>query len=204
MLCDDGVYRWIYEFSMLKNPVLLFTIWKILIMVFGGIGLIVMLASLGDAVRFGDYKSLLDIAIVFIILIAVFLFIGTIAYLILASIYGGKYVVLFEMDNRGVRHLQQEKQFTKAQGVAWLTSFIATAGGDPIRGMGQGLLIASHNEMFTSFEAVRSIRVMRSFNTIKIKERLNRNQIYAEPEDFEFVVDYIRSRIPNSVKKMDA
>ena len=27
--CTDGKYRWIYELNMLKNPVILMTIWKI-------------------------------------------------------------------------------------------------------------------------------------------------------------------------------
>ena len=31
-LCPDGMYRWIYEFRMMKNPAILFTLFKI----FGG------------------------------------------------------------------------------------------------------------------------------------------------------------------------
>ena len=29
-LCPDGVYRWIYEFPMAKNPTILITVWKVL------------------------------------------------------------------------------------------------------------------------------------------------------------------------------
>ena len=29
-LCPDGKYRWIYEFSMLKNPAVLRTVFKVL------------------------------------------------------------------------------------------------------------------------------------------------------------------------------
>ena len=31
-LCPDGVYRWVYEFPMLKNPAILFTVWRVLLM----------------------------------------------------------------------------------------------------------------------------------------------------------------------------
>lgn len=34
--------------------------------------------------------------------------------------------------------------------------------------------------------------------TIKLDALLNHNQIYAEPEDYEFVLDYISKRIPKS------
>ena len=29
-LCPDGVYRWTYEYNMLKNPTIIFTVWKVL------------------------------------------------------------------------------------------------------------------------------------------------------------------------------
>ena len=32
ILCHDGSYRWIYEFHMLKNPVLLMTVLKVLLL----------------------------------------------------------------------------------------------------------------------------------------------------------------------------
>ena len=39
-LCPDGMFRWIYEFRMMKNPVILFTILKIFGGIFGGIWLL--------------------------------------------------------------------------------------------------------------------------------------------------------------------
>ena len=200
-LCEDGKYRWIYEFQMLKNPVLLFTIWKILILVFGGVGLFVLLISLRDILSYNDYKDILGIVRVFVTLITVFLVLGAIAYLILAAVYGGHYIVLFEMDEKGVRHIQQPKQFTKAQGIAWMASFARAAGGNPIAGIGQGLLISSNNEKNTTFDAVRSVRVMRTFRTIKVNELINRNQVYAEPGDFDFVTDFILSHVPQTAKR---
>jgi hypothetical protein len=33
-LCPDGAYRWVYEFDMIKNPTILITVWKVLLMSF--------------------------------------------------------------------------------------------------------------------------------------------------------------------------
>ena len=41
-LCPDGKYRWVYEVEMLKNPTILFTVFKVLLLSFG-----IVLAFLG-------------------------------------------------------------------------------------------------------------------------------------------------------------
>ena len=33
-LCPDGMYRWFYEFDMIRNPTILFTVWKVMFMAF--------------------------------------------------------------------------------------------------------------------------------------------------------------------------
>ena len=33
-LCPDGMYRWFYEFDMIRNPTILFTVWKVMLMAF--------------------------------------------------------------------------------------------------------------------------------------------------------------------------
>ncbi len=33
---DDGTYRWVYEFNMLKNPIILLTVLKIFLLVLVG------------------------------------------------------------------------------------------------------------------------------------------------------------------------
>ena len=39
-------------------------------------------------------------------------------YIVYVLMVGGKYIVLFEMDEEGVTHTQQPKQFTKAKALA--------------------------------------------------------------------------------------
>ena len=127
---------------------------------------------------------------------AVVLFVLSIlGYVLLACIYGWKYCVLFEMNETGIRHIQMKKECKKAQALGWLTSMMGIVAGKP--GMvGTGLLAATKNEQTTEFRIVKRMRAFRAFHTIKLDGLLNHNQIYAQPEDYEFVLDYISSRIP--------
>ena len=42
---------------------------------------------------------------------------------------------------------------------------------------------------------MKRMRALKAFHTIKLDSLLNHNQIYAEPEDFDFVLEYISKRI---------
>ena len=45
-LCRDGQYRWVYEMPMLKNPTILFTVWKVLGIAFAAVFLLMQLMNL--------------------------------------------------------------------------------------------------------------------------------------------------------------
>lgn len=192
--CDDGTYRWVYEFDMLKNPIILLTVLKIFLIVLVGMWVVFGLFRIGNDGFIGAFAAqtkelLIPAAILFGLSIA--------AYIILACIYGWKYCVLFEMNETGIRHIQMEKQYKKAQALGWLTAMAGAAAGKP-GAAGTGLLAATKNEQATEFGKVNRMRVFRAFHTIKLDALLNHNQIYAEPEDYEFVLDYISKRIPKS------
>ena len=51
------------------------------------------------------------------------------------------------------------------------------------------------NEQATEFSKVKRMRSFRALHTIKLDSLMNHNQIYAEPEDFDFVLEYISKRI---------
>ena len=194
--CDDGTYRWVYEFNMLKNPIILLTVLKIFLLVLVGIWVIFGIFRIGNDGFAGAFaaqtKDLLIPA-------AILFGLSIVGYIILACIYGWKYCVLFEMDEKGIRHIQMEKQYKKAQALGWLTAMAGAAAGKP--GVtGTGLLAATKNEQFSEFSKVKRLRVFRTFHTIKLDSLLNHNQIYAEPEDYEFVLDYISSRIPKDAR----
>ena len=192
--CDDGSYRWVYEFNMLKNPIILLTVLKIFLFVLVGMWVIFGLFRIG---RDGFVGAFVAQTKELLIPAAILLGLSIAAYIILACIYGWKYCVLFEMNETGIRHIQMEKQYKKAQALGWLTAMAGAAAGKP-GVVGTGLLAATKNEQATEFSKVKRMRVLKTFHTIKLDGLLNHNQIYVETEDYDFVLEYISKRIPKS------
>ena len=50
--CPDGVYRWYYEYSMMKNPVILYTVWRVI-----GMSLAIVFLIMWAAPRDGYERS---------------------------------------------------------------------------------------------------------------------------------------------------
>ena len=188
---DDSTYRWVYEFNMLKNPIILLAVLKIFLLVLVGMWVVFGLFRIGNDGFVGAFVAQTQ---ELLIPAAILFGLSIVAYIILACIYGWKYCVLFEMNETGIRHIQMEKQYKKAQAIGWITAMAGGAAGKP--GMaGTGLLAATKNEQATEFSKVKRMRVLRAFHTIKLDSLLNHNQIYAEPDDYDFVLDYISKRI---------
>ena len=191
-LCPDGVYRWNYEFDMLRNPTILFTVWKVLGIAFGVVYLFTLILDLFQ----GVIKSLADLwdaSKLFVILAGVFLVISVIAYLILAALYGGKYQVLFEMTEEQVTHIQMPRQFKKAEAIGWLTAFVGAAAGKPYM-VGLGLSTSAKNTQTSVFSSVEYVKVRKKRHTIHVNQLLDRNQVYAQDADFEFLEKFILER----------
>ena len=195
-LCPDGKYRWYYEFPMMKNPTLLFTVWKVLGLAFFIVWLFIFLISLGDVLSYG-FGSILKFTGAFLLLFLFFMGLGLIAYIFLAAVYGWKYIVLFEMDEKEVVHIQMPKQFDKAQAVGWLTALAGLAG-KSLPAMGAGMLAASKNSSTSVFADVKEVKGVRQQHTIRVNQMLNRNQVYADDPDYDFVWNFITGRCPQA------
>ncbi|SFG06641.1 zinc-ribbon domain-containing protein [Oribacterium sp. WCC10] len=195
-LCPDGAYRWIYEFDMVKNPVLLFTVWRVMAMTFA----IVMIFVCGLTLIEGGYDDLMDMLghmAGFGILLLVMMGIGVIAYLIVAQSYGWKYMVLFTMDEKGVEHRQMKSQFDKARAMGWLTAAAGLATGR-VSAAGAGALAATRDSSISVFEYVKKVKAVRFSNVIYVNQMLFHNQVYTSREDFDFVRDYIMKHCRNA------
>ena len=187
-LCPDGKYCWVYELKLLKNPAILCVIWKIIVGAFLGVWLFVMLLSLGDTHFWWD--GFWSEAKMFALLTALRLALSLLAYLFYAAVMGGKYCVLFEMDENGIRHTQAPRQFKKAQLLAAITALSGMKSGH-IGTVGTGLLAGSKVSSYSEWHLVKSIAVHPRLNLIKVNAPLNKNQVYAEDTDFAFVRQYI-------------
>ena len=191
-LCQDGRYRWVYELSLLKNPTIFLLVWKIFFFIFLGIFTVVTIADSG---RSGFWwEGFLNNLKIFGYILLGMTGVSLLGYLLYAAIMGGKYCVIFEMDDKGVNHKQLPKEAKKAEAISALTMLAGFASRSPgVVGVGMN---AARTEMYSEFRTVRKVKAYPSRRLIKISSGIEHNQVYAEPEDFEFVRSFILSHCP--------
>ena len=187
--CADGKYRWRYEMSLFKNPTVFILVYKILFFIFLGIFLF---SAVIDSISNGfDLESLSVSAKVFSIIFAVMTGITILGYLLYAAIMGGKYIVDFTMDENGLLHKQAYAQAKKAKKIGGLTALAGAASGRPsVAGAG---LTSTRTELYSDFKKVKKIKAYPRRGVIKLNAPFNKNQVYASKEDFNFVLEFIKS-----------
>ncbi|MBR5717146.1 MAG: hypothetical protein IKX59_11205 [Bacteroidales bacterium] len=191
-LCDDGKYRWVYEFDMLRNPSMIILVLKVFAYIIMGIGVFIFILGLFDGT---DFLETLQFAGKIVLIIGgVFFVLSIVSYLILAALFNWKYVVLFEMDEEGIECRQLKKQVKKTTAIGFITAMVGLATGKPST-IGAGLLAATKTSSYSTFASVRAVKPYRRRHLIKVNEPLFFNQVYVD-EDFDFVYDYIRSHCP--------
>lgn len=191
-LCEDGRYRWVYEMNMYRNPTIPITISLVIALSVGITFLLVLMIGIFTNSFYG-LDSFLGMVGAFVGILALLLVIGVIAYYVVAAMNGGRYIVLFEMDEEGFVHTQAPKQTTKAEALLWLGALVSGAPAG-------ALLAASHTSTSTVFAQVSDVKVRRNRNVIYVNQKLSRNQIYAENADFDFVQDFVLSHVPSTAK----
>lgn len=193
-LCPDGKYRWVYEYPMMKHPVLFLTILKVIAISFAVPGLIVFFSAIG---REGVIEALLSALKMYVLVLAIGCVLSLVAYLTVSAGYGWKYIVVFVMDEEGIEHIQQPKQFEKAQAIGAVTALAGGFTGNAGR-TGQGILTATHGSLSSRFSAVKKIKGMPNAHVIKVNSLFSKNQVYVKEEDYGFVWEYITKRCPNA------
>lgn len=195
---EKGVYRWVYEFNLLTNPTILLTVAKIFLGILVGIGVFMLILLIPDLVHgYSDAGDVIDTLQFIGILALIMMGLTIVGYLVYALTMGGKYCVMFTMDERGVEHKQLPKQVKKAQAIGALNVLAGLATGKPGQ-VGLGMLTASRDSSSSDFSVVRSIRGSRMLRVIKVNEPLMKNQVYVDPEDYDFVFNYIVAHCPNA------
>lgn len=192
---QDGIYRWTYELNMYRNPTLLITTLKLLSLLFGIVWLFVVLVSMGDPGFW--WKGFLTLTMVFSLLILAFLVIGTMAYYLNAFIQGGRYSVVFEMDEKGVKHKIRARQLKRAKVIAVLASLMGLLARKPAI-ISAGILAGSRASLYSTFASVKKITAVKARHVIYLDARLNHNQIYVDDEDFDEVYAFIAARCVNA------
>lgn len=193
-LCDDGKYRWMYELNLFRNPTIFLTVFKIFFwIIFIGWAVFGLFPNLIHA----DWEGLWDITKVMGIVLGIFLVLTILGYLVVAIMYKGKYIVLFEMNEKEIAHIQIPRQFKKAEVMGFIAALAGAASGRP--GLaGAGLLAATRQSSTSVFENVKKVKAYRRRNLIKVNQLLNKNQVYPPEGQFDFVYEYIKSHCPNA------
>ena len=189
---EDGVLRWVYEMNMWKYPTLVITIWKVLLLTAFAPALLLFFLTLGDGIGSALLAFINVMGIVVVIVTGLML----LAYPLVAILNGGIYCVIFEMDDRCIKHIQMQKQFQKNQVLALIGSLAGVMTGN-IQAIAAGMLAGSKQSSLSRFEKVTSITVNEKRHVIYINEKFSRNQVYADSADFAFV----KNRIISSCKK---
>ena len=197
-LYPDGKYRWVYEVPMLKNPTILFDVYKVLGISFGIVWLFnVLLISCEDGL---NLRNLWSFTSGFLILMLVFLVIGYVAYFIVAWSYGWKYIVLFTLDEKEVVHQMMPRQMEKAKVLGALTALVGSVAGKP-GVMGAGVLAASRSTSTSVLANVARLVPRRRLHLIKVNQLLNKNRVFVPDEDFDFVYNFLCQHCPKAMKK---
>jgi hypothetical protein len=105
----------------------------------------------------------------------------------------GRYCVIFEVDDKSVKHIQMQKQFKKSQVLSMIVSLAGVMTGN-IQATAAGMLAGSKQSSLSSFAKVKSITVNEKRHVIYVNEKLSHNQVYADSADFAFVSNTIISR----------
>lgn len=195
-MCTDGKYRWVYELNLYKNPTIIKEVGRVM-----AISFVIVLALIVGFVMIDGIGTFAEkiqyVAELAGILLAILLVITVLGYLLYSCMMGGTYCALFEMDENGICNKAQEKHIKKAELISAITVIAGLAGGRP--GVaGTGMLAAARTSMYTRFDSVKELEILPKQHLIRLNEKLSRNQVYAEDEDFAFVADFIRARCRNA------
>jgi len=188
---EDGKYRWVYEMSLFKNPTVFLLVWSIFFFIFIAIFAVMTIV---DLIEWGPNKVVENLPFLLYFLLGMTVVVA-LGYLLYAAIMGGKYIVEFEMDEKGILHRQIASQAKKSKkiGEVAATGGILT-GRYSAAGAGIG---AQRTEMYSDFSKTKKVTARRMRNLIKVNGLLSHNQVYVQKEDFDFVKDYIISHCPN-------
>lgn len=187
---EDGTFYWTYSQSLWSNPTILYTVLKVMMIAV----MLVMLFIGGLAIMEGnfDWGEMLLVSGGFA---AGFAILSLIGYAVFAAISGGRYNMLFFMNDSIVVHMVMPKDKT-GEHISDVAIIVGALTGN-LTLAGMGMANYGRNAMESKFANVKSIVQDRSHDLIKVRAGFEYNQIYASPAQYDFVLSHIASHCPN-------
>lgn len=200
--CPDGKYRWVYEVNLYRNPTILIDLLKAVVYIFLAMYVFFFIYGwMDDWFRIKSLQNLWDnlwgLAVPFFWMALFLVAVCIISYYIGARWFGGVYVAMFEMDEKGVLHAQMSSQVKKQQVISAIAALAGVTANEP-GPVASAILASTFTAWKSDFPKVRKVKAVRRRDLIKVNELLTKNRIFVEaPEDYEFVLDYIRRHCPS-------
>ena len=116
-------------------------------------------------------------------------------YAVYAAISGGKYNMLFFMNDTLVVHMAMPKEAKRGDRINDIAVLLGALTGNPTL-TGMGMANYRRNTLTSHFSDVKSIVQDRPHDLIKVRAGLKFNQIYASPAQYDFVLSHIASHCP--------
>lgn len=188
---DDGTYDWIYCLKMLQNRSMLKFVMKIIAIIYA----IIIITLLVLAGRSDDILLILGIlGLVFVAVMVIVLF----SFWLVDKLYKGNYMLIYEMNTRGITFSQTTDQAQITRAVAAASAAASAAGGN-VGGVVSGTGLAMRpNSWHAEFSKVRSVKGDRSENLIWVNTFLQYLMVYVPDDAYDFVWTYITSRCVNA------
>ena len=187
-------YRWLHDVSLWRDTVIPMMLLKITLLaaLMPALLLLVIETLEGSLMR-----GLQAFGQVYAIVAGIMLCLMIIAYPIYVLMSGGRYSILFEMDDKGIDHIEMPSRGVKRTDLMARVGFLAgLASGNP-SAAGASLLALSRKSMHTPFKRVRKVVVYERKRVIKLIARnMTRNLIYTQAADFKLITDLLLERCP--------
>ena len=196
-LCQDGKYRWVYDVNLFTNPTVFFDVVKVMLLSLVIMVALVLLIGLLSGNLEWDLVKSMGVGLAWGSLFVTGL--SLLGYIVYAIIVGGKYTVLFTLDEKELVHQEYGKTLEKAKLIGELTMLAGAAGGR-VGTVGTGMLAKSRTTMTTELKKVRRVTPRRWMNTIKVNQLLDKNRVYVKKQDFDFVYQFLCEHCVNRKK----
>ncbi len=188
-LGDDGLYHWYYDLDMNQNRYMLYVTLKVLGVIGAFLLLLVIILPSGAFSKWTIAGIMLGcFAVVVVLTLGIYMF--------MYWRRGGYYRYRYDMGPDGVRLLPEEGDIEKNRILGAAAFVVGNAAGHPIEAAASSVsLQASEYAGFTAYDSVRKAVVQRKKDCILLKLMAGENVVFASPDDFGFVEDYILSRL---------
>lgn len=183
-------YCWIYEYNMYKNPTIVFNILRI-------ISFFDLLAWLiASTFKFeskGVIEALATTFIPFAYILIALVSLSIIAYYMYALIRGGRYCVIFQMNNEGIHHIRMKRKYQKSGFFMSIGNLLNAFTNDNFEhDVKKNPITDVDSDTYTNFSDVRKIIIYRRENAIKlISKKGKESMVYSERDDMEFIMNFI-------------